>query len=106
MHPETDGRIRKGESLHKLPVIYMVMNFMNEILFSVLTSDRVGLSRSARHPPRLCDVPCSENVHLRSNPRRLNWTGLGLQVYTVEEYMEFSALLHVAAALKRASVSR
>ena len=76
---------------------------MNEILFSVLTSDRVGLSRSARHLPRLCP---SENVHLRSNPRRLNWTGLGLQVYTVEEYMEFSALLHVAVALKRASVSR
>ena len=39
-------------------------------------------------------------------PRRLNGTGFGLQVDTVEEYVVVCALLHVPVALKRTGISR
>jgi len=100
------------------PFIYMVLNFMKEIIFTifgqkniVLTNDRVGLSRSAIFLFVFVIIHAVGNLHVFLGPRdfngygyfyaRLYWTGFGLQANIVEEYVLLSALLHVAVALKR-----
>merc|ERR1712136_679004 len=100
------------------PFIYMVLNFMKEIIFTifgqkniVLTNDRVGLSRSAIFLFVFVIIHAVGNLHVFLGPRdfngygyfyaRLYWTGFGFQANIVEEYVLLSALLHVAVALKR-----
>ena len=46
---------------------------------------------------------CTSFLDPENSMDRLKWTGFGLQVYTMEEYMLLSAVLYVAAAVKRIS---
>merc|ERR1712151_1120800 len=83
-------------------LIYMVIGFMKEILFTIvpqknlsLTNDRSGLTRSA-----MFLLPDDFNGYGYFYVR-LYWTGFGASANIVEEYVLLSAILHVAVALKR-----
>jgi len=99
-------------------IIYTVLGFMKEILFTivpqknlVLTNDRVGLTRSAMFLFVFIIIHAVGNLHVFLGPDdfngygyfyvRLYWTGFGLEANIVEEYILLAALLHVFVALKR-----
>merc|ERR1712176_572223 len=99
-------------------LIYMVLGFMKEILFTIvpqknisLTNDRSGLTRSAMFLFVFIIIHAVGNLHVFLGPDdfngygyfyvRLYWTGFGAPANIVEEYVLLSAILHVAVALKR-----
>merc|ERR1711976_781411 len=99
-------------------LIYMVLGFMKEILFTIvpqkniiLTNDRSGLTRSAMFLFVFIIIHAVGNLHVFLGPEdfngygyfyvRLYWTGFGLDANIVEEYILLAALLHVFVALKR-----
>merc|ERR1712217_338556 len=99
-------------------LIYMVLGFMKEILFTIvpqknisLTNDRIGLTRSAMFLFIFIIIHAVGNLHVFLGPDdfngygyfyvRLYWTGFGLEANIVEEYVLLCALLHVVVALKR-----
>merc|ERR1712217_741179 len=99
-------------------LIYMVIGFMKEILFTIvpqknlsLTNDRSGLTRSAMFLFFFIIIHAVGNLHVFLGPDdfngygyfyvRLYWTGFGLEANIVEEYVLLCALLHVFVALKR-----
>merc|ERR1711972_1023223 len=99
-------------------LIYMVLGFMKEILFTIfpqqniqLTNDRSGLTRSAMFLFIFIIIHAVGNLHVFLGPDdfngygyfyvRLYWTGFGLQANIVEEYILLAALLHIGVALKR-----
>merc|ERR1711972_835145 len=99
-------------------LIYMVLGFMKEILFTIvpqknisLTNDRSGLTRSAMFLFVFIIIHAVGNLHVFLGPDdfngygyfyvRLYWTGFGAPANIVEEYVLLSAMLHVAVALKR-----
>merc|ERR1711878_119203 len=82
-------------------IIYTVLGFMKEILFTivpqkniVLSNDRIGLTRSAMFLFIFIIIHAVGNFHVR-----LYWTGFGLEANIVEEYILLAALLHVVVAL-------
>merc|ERR1712187_868228 len=99
-------------------LIYMVIGFMKEILFTIvpqknlsLTNDRSGLTRSAMFLFVFIIIHAVGNLHVFLGPDdfngygyfyvRLYWTGFGAPANIVEEYILLAAILHVAVALKR-----
>merc|ERR1711904_139568 len=76
-----------------------------------ITSDRVGLTRSAILLVLFMVIHAVGNLHVFMGPDdfngygyfyvRLYWTGFGLPANIVEEYCLLSALLHVFVGLKR-----
>merc|ERR1712099_160217 len=99
-------------------LIYMVLGFMKEIIFTivpqknlVLTNDRIGLTRSAMFLFVFIVIHAVGNLHVFLGPDdfngygyfyvRLYPTGFGLPANIVEEYVALAALLHVIVALKR-----
>jgi predicted heme/steroid binding protein len=97
---------------------YMVLGFMKEILFTiipqqnlVITSNRVGLTRSAMFLFIFIIIHAVGNLHVFLGPDdfngygyfyvRLYWTGFGFDANIVEEYILLAALLHIIVALKR-----
>merc|ERR1712012_976296 len=99
-------------------IVYTVLAFMREILFTilpqknlVLTNDRVGLTRSAMFLFVFIIIHAVGNLHVFLGPDdfngygyfyvRLYWTGFGFDANIVEEYILLAALLHVFVALKR-----
>merc|ERR1711912_201304 len=99
-------------------LIYMVLGFMKEILFTIvpqknlsLTNDRSGLTRSAMFLFVFIIIHAVGNLHVFLGPDdfngygyfyvRLYWSGFGLEANIVEEYVALCALLHVTVALKR-----
>merc|ERR1711972_758891 len=99
-------------------LMYMVLGFMKEIIFTIfgqknitLTKDRVGLTRSAMFLFVFIIIHAVGNLHVFLGPDdfngygyfyvRLYWSGFGLEANIVEEYILLAAILHVAVALKR-----
>merc|ERR1711937_405881 len=99
-------------------LIYMVIGFMKEILFTIvpqknlsLTNDRSGLTRSAMFLFVFIIIHAVGNLHVFMGPDdfngygyfyvRLYWTGFGAPANIVEEYILLSVLLHVFVGLKR-----
>merc|ERR1711988_194674 len=99
-------------------LMYMVLGFMKEIIFTIfgqknitLTKDRVGLTRSAMFLFVFIIIHAVGNLHVFLGPDdfngygyfyvRLYWSGFGLEANIVEEYVALCALLHVTVALKR-----
>merc|ERR1712039_1110285 len=99
-------------------LMYMVLGFMKEIIFTifgqkniVLTKDRVGLTRSAMFLFVFIIIHAVGNLHVFLGPDdfngygyfyvRLYWTGFGLPTNIVEEYVLLCAVLHVFVGLKR-----
>merc|ERR1711972_675031 len=93
-------------------LIYMVLGFMKEILFTIvpqknisLTNDRSGLTRSAMFLFVFIIIHAVGNLHVFLGPDdfngygyfyvRLYWTGFGASANIVEEYVLLSAILHV-----------
>merc|ERR1711912_11668 len=94
------------------------MGFMKEIIFTIfgqknviLTSDRIGLTRSAMFLFVFIIIHAIGNLHVFLGPDdfngygyfyvRLYWSGFGLSANIVEEYVALCAMLHVFVALKR-----
>merc|ERR1712151_693192 len=99
-------------------LIYMVLGFMKEIIFTIvpqknvtLDKDRIGLTRSAMFLFVFIIIHAVGNLHVFLGPDdfngygyfyvRLYWSGFGLEANIVEEYVALCALLHVTVALKR-----
>eukprot|EP00913_Durusdinium_trenchii_P006961 g6546.t1 len=99
-------------------IMYMVLGFLKEVLFTIFpqknvnfSSDRVGLTRSAMFLFVFIIIHAVGNLHVFLGPDdfngygyfyvRLYWTGFGLQANIVEEYILLAALLHVVVAIKR-----
>merc|ERR1719443_468353 len=85
--------------------------FANKNFQFKFTNDRSGLSRSAVFLIFFMVVHAVGNLHVFLGPDDFNgygyfytrfyWTGLGLPMNIIEEYVIVSAALHVAVALKR-----
>jgi hypothetical protein len=85
--------------------------FANENFKFQFTNHRSGLSRSAVFLMMFMVIHAVGNLHIFLGPddfngygyfyTRLYWTGLGLPMNIIEEYVIVSAALHVAVALKR-----